>query len=624
MANKSAAAFATAPYEQASPTLLAQQPVGPPRVVQDKMDEDWSAIFEHLENRLQALRNWRYSWWAFWSVLAAFFLPFRYVWLVVANRMWRGSNINNQIINSHGVLAVRTCAAGLWTGLCAPSRPWFKMGAALPWVKLDQDAIQWLKDLEDKVYTILAQSNFYTRMSQAFNDETVFGTAPIICYEDFEDVVRFYGPCAGEYYLGVGARFAPDTLYREFTLTILQIVDWWQYDNCPREIQQLWTGGNYDKEYVVAHAIEPNFPISKKGDRAGSKILIVPQFFAYREVYWLKGTKTERPLSRRGFRKIPFMALRWATVSNDAYGRSPCMDGIGDNKQIQVQDVRKGELLEKGVRPPMGANPELKNEPASIMPGMITYTTTTDGKKGFWPLFEPNPAWLTGLTADITKVEARIDHCLFVDLFMAITRMEGVQPRNELELTKRDLERLQELGPVIDLAEKELDVCIERVVDILSRRMMRGADGKLQPVLKPPPPSLAGIPLKITYVSILRLAQRSAESVAMKDGLQTGGFMSSAAKAAGLRDPLRVVNLEEAYRHYLEINNFPQNCMYTDEQVKQQDQARAKAMQQAQQPGQMQAMVDAAKTLSQTQVGGGNALEGLLGAQPGGAGAPPQ
>lgn len=46
---------------------------------------------------------------------------------------------------------------------------------------------------------------------------------------------------------------------------------------------------------------------------------------------------------------------------------------------------RKVEFIEKLVRPPMMADPELKNEPASIMPGMITYTR--NGGALFRPAF---------------------------------------------------------------------------------------------------------------------------------------------------------------------------------------------------------------------------------------------
>jgi hypothetical protein len=600
--------YSTAAYEAMSPTLLASQPPTPGDAL-PKPERDWSSIFTYLESRLGMLRTWRWAWWAYWSVLARFFIPRRYVWLVVANKMWRGSPINDAIIDSTGQLAVRTCRSGMWTGLTSPSRPWFKMGIALPWVKLTAEDTAWLEDTEQRLYTVLHQSNFYDRMAQAFEDVTVFGTAPILVYEDQEDVVRFYLPCAGEYYLQCGARLSINTFFREFTLTVQQIVDMFTVDNCPQVVRTLWANGgaSLDREFIVAHAIEPNFDLPGRGDK--KKIGVVPSTFTWREVYWLKGMKCERPLSKRGFHIQPFAVLQWYTASNDAYGRSPCMDALGDTKQVQTETYRKAEFIEKGVRPPMGANPELKNEPASVMPSMITYMSTDNGKKGFWPLFEVNPQWLAGLTADIKTVNDRIQECLYVHLFMAISRMEGVQPRNELELTKRDLERLQELGPVVDLAEKALNLIILRVLNILERRKM----------LKPMPDTLRGLPLKINYLSILRLAQRSAESVAMKDVFATAGEVSSAAKAAGVPDPIRTINLDKAFKHYADVNNFPMNCFYSDDEVKEHDAIRAQEMAKAQAPQQAMAGVTAAKTLSETQLPGGNSALGAMLGQ-GGAG----
>jgi len=51
-----------------------------------------------------------------------------------------------------------------------------------------------------------------------------------------------------------------------------------------------------------------------------------PRIVVYKEIYWLKGQNTPKPLSVAGFNEPPFMAARWATVSNEAYGRPcPCM-----------------------------------------------------------------------------------------------------------------------------------------------------------------------------------------------------------------------------------------------------------------------------------------------------------
>jgi hypothetical protein len=129
------------------------------------------------------------------------------------------------------------------------------------------------------------------------------------------------------------------------------------------------------------HAIEPNFALDGRG-RARATRSMCARAFTFREVYWLRGTSRPIGRCRAAASTIkPFMA-GLVEGRNDAYGRGPCMDALGDNKQIQLETLRKAEFIEKGVRPPMGADPELKNEPASIMPGMITYFRTRDGKEG--------------------------------------------------------------------------------------------------------------------------------------------------------------------------------------------------------------------------------------------------
>src|ERR1700689_253179 len=157
--------------------------------------------------------------------------------------MNRGSPVNDQIINSVGLQAVRTCASGMWTGLTSPSRPWFKWDIALPWMTLDADGKEWLEDTTNRVGTVLHQSNFYDTMAQTFKDEVVIGTSPVMVYEDAEDVIRLYSYVAGEYYLGAGGRFAVHTLLPEFVMTTLQMVDRFRAENCPPEVQKAWTNG---------------------------------------------------------------------------------------------------------------------------------------------------------------------------------------------------------------------------------------------------------------------------------------------------------------------------------------------------------------------------------------------
>lgn len=595
------------PYTTMRDDVLVSMPL---QAAPTRQQTGWGAMYIHAEGRIQQLRTWRWSWWTYWGALAEFFSPRRWKFWPTANKTTRGNPINDQIIDSTGLQALNTCAGGMWSGLTNPNMPWFKMGIALKWVKPDAAATQWLESTENKMNAILApgQSNFYDIMRQVFSDVALFGTSPVLIYEDYEDVVRFYLPCAGEYFLGVGSRLTHNTFAREFTYTCGQIIEEFGLDVCPVAVQRAWQNDQFDTEFVIYHLIEPNYPVlDKKTGRAMDSM--ISDEFTFREVYWVKGQKGSAPLSSRGFRSLPFGVFMWSQVSNDPYGRSPCMDCLGDNKQIQLETRRKAEFIEKGVRPPMGASVALKNEPASIQPAHITYMPTgTQGKEGFWPLFEPNPAWLTGLTADIELVSKRLEKALFVDVFMAITQMAGVQPRNELELTQRNLERLQSLGPIITGVEGTLATIIQRVLDIMMRR------GLIDPL----PQSLRGVPLKINFVSLMRQAQRAAEAVAMKDVMATAGGLQQAAQAAGLPSPLRILNLDQSMREYADISGYPISCLFTQDQVEANDKAHAQAMAQAQAPQNIMAAVQAAKGLSETSTGPGTALSAVTGGAPGG------
>lgn len=594
---------ATAYYEAMSPTLLAQQPVEP-RDSDVAPGKNWAELFVHFEQRYASMRTWRFSWWSYWASLAEFILPKRYHWLIVPNTFDRGLPINNAIVDSTATLAMRTCAAGMWSGLTSPSRPWFKLGIGLPGIELDADGRAWLEDSEERLYYVLSQSNFYAIMAQAFQDVATFGTAPVIIYEDAETLIRCYLPCAGEYYLAVGSRLTVDTLYREFNLTVLGIVEMFGIENCPEVIRGMWRigGASLDREYVVCQAIEPNYAIKSRS--GNGEIRVVPGSFTYREVYWLKGVKTNAELSRRGFREKPFFVARWSVVSNDPYGRSPGMDCLGDTKQLQQETRRKGEFIEKLVRPPMGANLDMKNEPSSIQPGMITYTSTDGQKKGFWPLFEVQPAALAPMIQDIQEVQKRIERAFFVDVFMAITRMEGVQPRNELELTKRDLERLQELGPFVKLWEDECaEPALTRVMTIMQRNRL----------LKPMPDSLQGVPLKFTFMSMMKIAQAAAQNTTIASTVQQGILFAQGAQQSGAPDPLDNLDLDQSLRTMADNANFPVKLVRSEQQVAEMRQQRSQAQQMQGVAAIAPAAVDAAKTLSDTSMAPGSALSAIMG-----------
>lgn len=593
-------------YEKASAAFTADQP-NSEKPKHDVNNPEWNALRSHLEGRLQQLKNWRNSWWfQNWSTLAQYILPRRSIWLTQStggqptpNNMTRGQPLNNSIKDPTATFAVRVCAAGLMSGLASPSRPWFKVNTSLKDFEPDAEGRAWMDEVESRVYTVLAGSNFYNAFAQECEDEVVYGTAPSIIYEDAKDIIRCYNPAVGEYYLSCDATMRVDGLYRQFVMTVSQIVSFFGLDNCPPEIQKAWKakGSQMDTERTIGYAIEPNFDIEGCPK--------IPGKFAWREVYWVFGAGSRYPLSQRGFVDQPFTAARWATQSNDAYGRSPGMDVLPDVIQLQVMTVRLSEAIEKQVRPPLLADISMKNQPSSILPGHVTYTQNLGPGTGMRSIYEVNPD-ISGLSALIQQIEQRIKVGLFNDLFLLLEQAPDAK-MTAYEVAQKVQEKLQVLGPVIEnLISESLKPKLKRIFGIMQRKGM----------LPPVPDSMKGVPLDIEFISMLALAQKASA---------TGGLERLAALIGNLvavYPNIKYIMDEDAYvREFNDLLANPEKILRGPEQVTQMIQQANEAAQAQQQQaeiaqGAQTASVgaDAAQTLSNTQVGAGaTALSQLLG-----------
>src|SRR6185312_10960052 len=167
------------------------------------------------------------------------------------------------------------------------------------------------------------------------------------------------------------------------------------YENCSSSVQKLYDdagGTNRTREIIVAHSIEPN------NDGNAAKFGFSDKF-AYRELYWEWGGSASpqgsnyQPqgfLRKKGYYDQAAIICRWDIVSNDAYGRSPGMDALPDQKQVQLETRRKAQAIDKMVNPPLVADVQLKNQPASLLPGGMTYVQgySASGKPGFSSVYD--------------------------------------------------------------------------------------------------------------------------------------------------------------------------------------------------------------------------------------------
>lgn len=570
----------TVHYEKAGATLLSKQPSEPDK--KPTISTSWPAEQGLLERRFVGLRNWRQSWWTQnWSDLAEFILPRRSTWLTqntggnpTPNNMTRGRAINSAIADPTATLAVRVCAAGLMSGLASPSRPWFKIIPSYKKMDIDAEARTWLDDTEERMYTILANSNFYNSFAQECEDLVVFGTAPSIIYEDDKDIFRLYNPVVGEYYLSSGSTMRIDGLYRLFLMTVNQMVDFFGINNCPPEIISLWKekGSQLEVERQIMHCIEPNFELV-------GGIGKIPGNFTWREVYWVYGSGSPYPLSKRGFVDQPFTAARWSIQSNDAYGRSPGMDIIPDVMQLQVMTRRMAEAIEKQVRPPLIGEMSLKNKPSSTLPGHLTYVTDLGPGKGIRPIYEVNPD-VSAMAENIEKIEKRIQVGLFNDLFLMLEQPQIADRATAFEIQAKLQEKLQVLGPVIEsLIAESLKPKLKRFFNIMKRKGL----------IDPPPASMQGIPLDVEFVSMLSLAQKGAATGGIERMMQLVGSM--VAIYPQIKDN---VNPDEVAREYNDLLGNPQKILYGPEDVQKQREVQAAQAAQQQKMAMISQMATAA------------------------------
>lgn len=564
------------------------------------------ALRRWVEGRLIGLRVNRYSWWTHWRELADFFLPRRYKWLVTPNQMGRGSPINQHILDSTACVFARNLASGLVSGKSSPTSLWIKLKIGYYDSSKTDPISLWLGEVERILYMIFAESNFYNSIAVFYHDLVIFGTAAMLIYEDFDSVINCINPALGEYYVDIDGKYRPCVFYREFTMTVDACVKEFGYENCSAAVQKLFddnSGSNRTRELIVAHSIEPN--TDGRGKEFGFS-----DRFTYREVYWEWGGSTSpqggaanQPgfLRKRGYYDQVAIIGRWDLVSNDPYGRSPAMDALPDQKQVQLEQRRKAQAIDKMVNPPLVADVQLKNQPANLTPGGITFVAgySASGKPGFSSVYDTKFP-VNDITMDLQEVKARLSQIFFNDVLRVASQYETRSNVTAVEWDLRKAESLVMLGPALERIDNEvLRPIIDRVFNIASRAG----------ILPPPPPEIAGQMINVDFVSMLAQAQQAARAGSIERVLSLAGNLVGVVPEA-----MDKIDVDYSLDKYSSLLNNDPRMMRTDEMVEQIRQQRAQQQAAANQAAIAQQLSAGAKNLAQADVGGGsNALQSLMG-----------
>jgi hypothetical protein len=568
----------------------------------DDRDDIW--LRAYFTGRLAALDRDRSSYWATWRELAQHFAPRRGRFLASANDATRGRRKDDSIADNTPLLAARVMASGMMAGISSPARPWFRLRLVDERGNDAPGARAWLDEVQKRMLHVFAKSNLYNCLHTLYGELGVFGTAALWVDEDEEDVVRGYALTVGEYWLASSRRLAVDTLYRTLWWTVRQIVDTFGRDAVSPAIRASYDAGQLDLEYEIVHAVEPN-PNAQPPDMRlprGTAFAwngTVAGRLPYRSVWFERGQQGERALLRvSGYSEFPCMAPRWDVVGSDTWGSGPGWTALGDAQQLQVQQRRKIEAIDKQVKPPMVGPPSLRNEPATLLPGGVTYVADPSGQS-FRPAIDVRLD-LSHLGEDIAETQARISRAFYADLFLMMAESD----RREItarEIDERHEEKMLMLGPVLErLHDELLDPLVRRVFAIMNRNRL----------LPAPPPAVVAAGVQVEFISMLASAQKAAATGAIERFWQFGAQIGAVKPEA-----LDRLDPDGTMDAYADMTGVPASVLVDRRRAEAVRQVRAKA--QAQQAAMQQAMtvVQGAKTASEIDVGGGmNAVQAMLGA----------
>ena len=548
-------------------------------------------IKDYYPRRRGALINERSSFIPHYMEIARFIQPRRGRFLISDRN--KGDKRWQHIVNSAATQATRVCVSGLQNGTMSPTRPWFTLEMFDKSLREVPGVNQYLFNVAHIIRTILNESNFYSVAPQVLEALILFGTAAMAHVDDFDDVARFYAKPVGSYCIAVNDRLDTDTFYEEFEWTVLQIVNKFGIDNVSQAVKNAAMKGDLDKYFPVYHFIEANQEFKPSSPWAKDK--------PFRQVYYEPSElkNNNRYLMVAGFEEFPVYAPRWETTGYDAYGTNcPGMTALGDIKGIQVLERDKARATQLMVNPPMQGPPSLKNSPITLLPGGFTTVQPGEGNQKIESIYNVNFP-LREVREDILDIRRRIDKAFFVDLFLAISEMEGIQPRNELDLMTRNEERLLQLGPVLERVHR--DFLSPLIVRVFAQANRAG-------ILPSPPAGLNGEAIKIRYVSSLVMAQKA---IATQSIDRYAGFVGNLMNM-GFTDAKYKFNPLQAADEYGAAIGVDPDIIPDDQEV---DRAMKAAAQQQQAAMAMEAMsqgAQAANQLAGADTDGKNALTDMM------------
>lgn len=441
--------------------------------IQEKVDD--------LLSRMAALEEDRQPWESVWQEISDFCLPRRsgFSWDETTS-----DNLKPKSFDGTATGALQLLADGLQGYLVSHSTAWFRLQTEETAAMKYSPVREYLEEMEKVFYHLLARSNFYDAIGQAFMDGASIGTCVLYIEPDQQlDTVRFSPRHPKESFLAENRQGYVDTVYRRHQMTAREIVK--AFKDIPEDFQKEAEENPYEKHKVI-HAVFP------REDRDVYKIDKLNKAFAslwiLEDDNWL--------LREGGYDSFPYVVWRYRKNTDEVYGRSPAYDALTDILRSQQIGKTMLEAAQLSVNPPLNVPQEMMGRVNLTPRGMNPYT---DPQKQIFPM---NLGGNYPIARDREQaIQQAIKEHFRVDFFLMLNQLAG-QKMTATQVMEMQSEKAAVLGTIVGRINSELlDPLFDRVFEIA------GEQGWLPPV----PPELqqmAGMELDIDYIGPLAQAQK--------------------------------------------------------------------------------------------------------------------
>jgi hypothetical protein len=505
--------------------------------------QEFRNLARQLKDNLSRLMEKRSNWESHWQEVADYMLPRK---AEITKQRAAGDKRNISIFDATPIHALELLAASLHGMLTSSANRWFSLRFKETELNDSDEAKEWLEDATQRMYDVIAKSNFQQEIFECYHDLIAFGTACLMIEEDDEDTLNFSARHIKEIYIQENKKGYVDTIYRKFKMPAQAVLDKFGMENVSKEVLNSAKKNPFD-DLTIIHVVRPRLEFDpKKKDKKN---------MPFQSIYYEESTG--HIIMIGGFKENPYVIPRYLKASTEIYGRSPGMNALPDVKVLNKMVENSLKAAAKQIDPPLLIPDDGMLAPIRMAPGSINYY-----RAGSRDRIEPlniNANTSITLNSENQRREA-ILKMFHVDQ-LVITENRNM---TATEVLQRQEEKMRILGPVLGRLQSELlSPMIIRIFNIMLRNNL----------FQMAPAILRLQELNIEYVSPIALAQKSSELQSIMRGLEIFGSMAQAMPVMDYIDENGLI------KQLINILGLPAKMIKSDAEVQQIREERAQQQQ---------------------------------------------